>query len=303
MSFDLKSIQLFTRIAALGQIGAAGREFRLSPTSATQRIKALENVLGTRLLNRSTRSVSLTPDGEAFLRHATNIVASMDEAYSELSGEAEVSGTLRVTSSATFGRLYIMPHLRRFMDLHPKLELELNLSDTVLDMVEGGFDLALRIGVLRDSQLLAKKLAPCRRVLVASPCYLEKHPPISTPADLSVHECLVDGYKNSWRFRHPDGREENVRVSGRFKSNIGEAFSAAALDGFGIAALSLWHAHEALKQGALRVVLPEVELLPDWNIYAVQTSTGHTPARVRVFREFMEAELKLQQPIWEEALR
>ncbi|WP_449221096.1 LysR family transcriptional regulator [Tistrella mobilis] len=299
MSLDLRSVQLFLRAAATGGIGRAGREMGLSATAATQRLRALEEDLGTRLFARSTRRLALTTDGALFLEHATRLMADVEEARAALAGTQRVAGTLRVTASATFGRRYIAPWIGDFLAAHPDLRIELELTDSVQDMVERGFDLAIRVGALSDSRLVARRLAPGRRLVVAAPAYLARRGSPADVADLAGHDCLIEAGRRIWRFRLADGREVAVHVTGRYETNHGEAISDAARAGQGIAVKSLWDIAEDLRDGRLVALLDGVVPLPEWSIWAVQPSATLTPARVRRFVDALQHRIGRPVPVWE----
>ena len=240
MSFEPSTLKLFVRVAALGAIGKAGREFGLSPTAATQRIKALEEDLGVKLFNRTTRVVVLTADGELFLGHAKHIIANIEDARSELSGgNTNIKGELRVASSLSFGRRHIGPYVAEFLRIYPDVSMRLELSDGVIDIVEQGFYLALRIGTLTSSTLVARKLADNPRLLVASPVYLKEGGHPQQPEDLAAHNCIVLGDNRTWKLRSEDAETHEIRVTGNFTTYYGEMTTQAALADMGIALKSL----------------------------------------------------------------
>lgn len=293
MSLDLKSLELFVRVAALGGIGKAGREFGLSPTAATQRIQALEAAVGVPLLHRTTRSVSLSSDGEVFLGHAQRIIADLDEALSDMQCDpAAINGELRVASSASFGRRHIAPYMAEFLERYPKLTTQLQLSDTVFDIVENGFDLAIRLGELAPSTLKARRLGVSPRIVVASPGYLERHPTPVQPPDLKDHNCLIRGDHRMWRFRSPSGQIVDARINGNFATNLAEAVTEAALTGVGVARKCKWEIAEHLDAGALIPLLNAFTVLPEWSVYAVRSPARQPPARVRVFTDFLAEKFK-----------
>ncbi len=289
MGLDPRTLELFVRVAALGAFGKAARAFGLSPTAATQRIKGLEAELGVKLFNRTTRAVALTADGEVFLAHAKRILTSFEDARSDLSGgAANVKGELRVTTSASFGRRYVAPYIAEFLADHPEVSVRLDLSDAIVDIVELGYDLALRIGTLTSSSLVARKLAVNPRLLVASPDYLSRRGHPQTPKDLSMHNCIVLGENRIWQLEGPDGGTQNVRVSGNFATNYGEATTEAALHGAGIALKSRWDIRPQLDDGSLVPVLEAFSVHPEWSVWAVRPPGQRIPARVRTFIAFME---------------
>ena len=293
MDFDLKSLRLFIRAAEVSAIGRAGQEFGYSPTAASQRIQMLEEALGSKLLNRTTRSVSLSADGEKFLVHARKIVDDIEDAVNELQGtKKSIKGELRVTASASFGRRYIAPFVGEFLNEHPDASINLELSDGVLDIVQHGFDLALRIGTLSPSTLMARKIASNPRILVAAPQYLENHGTPSTPADLTNHNCLVLGANRAWQLRDANGKLSTFNVQGNFATSYGEAITEAATSGTGIALKSRWDIVDQLSSGTLVELLSGYVVEPEWSVWAVRPPGRVVSARVQVFTEFIEQKLK-----------
>ncbi|MEH6660642.1 MAG: LysR family transcriptional regulator [Parasphingorhabdus sp.] len=293
MDWDLLSLRLFLRVAALRAIGKAGEEFGFSPATATQRLQALEASLGVSLLNRTTRSVTLTLDGERFLSHAKGIIDAVEEARLDISGgETRIKGLLRVTASSTFGHRYIAPHIAEFMADHPEAEVQLHLSDNVVDIVEQGFDLAIRVGALAPSSLRARKLAESPRALIASPRYLAEHGMPENLDDLKNHNCLLQGAGQNWLFQLSDKKQKKISVSGTFQSNSGEAIAMAAVDGLGIAIKSLWDVQDHLESGRLKILLPDHRILPDWDVWAVRPASPVLPARTKLFTGFLEEKFR-----------
>lgn len=293
MSLDLKSLELFVRVAALGAIGKAGSEFGLSPTAATQRIQALEAAVGAPLLHRTTRSVSLSSEGEVFLRHARTIIGNLEEALSDVQCDPEaINGELRVASSASFGRQHIAPHMAEFLAAHPRLSTQLHLSDTVFDIVENGYDVAIRLGDLPPSTLKARRIAYSPRIIVASPAYLRRSGAPQHPEELRAHACLIRGDHRSWKFRSAQGGVTEVKIAGPFAANLAEAITEAALTGVGIARKCKWEIAEHLASGALIQLLHDFTVAPEWSVYAVRSPSRQPPARVRAFTEFLEKKFK-----------
>ncbi len=305
MNDRIGDLGLFLRVLDLGSISAAARSLDLSVAVASQRLKRLERELGVRLLHRTTRRLHPTPEGVALAEQGRALVEDLEALTSGLRRSAsEVSGTLRVTASASFGRLYISPLLPEFLALHPRLRMSIDLSDQTVDLVSAGFDLAIRIGALGDSTLVARRLASNRRVLCASPDYLRRHGAPRTPEDLADHECILlfgsRGRQDAWRLRDRDGNETMVRVHGRLESNYGEVIRDAAVAGLGIALHSTWHACEDLHAGRLQVVLPAYSF-PDTGIHALMPQRRLVPPRVRAFVDFLAARFG-DNPPWERAL-
>jgi DNA-binding transcriptional LysR family regulator len=297
-------LSLFLRVLDLGSISAAARSLDLSIAVASQRLKRLERELGVRLLHRTTRRLHATPEGAALAERGRVLVEDLEALTSGLrEAGTEVSGTLRVTLPASFGRQYISPLLPEFLALHPRVQLSVNLDDQMRDLVASGFDLAIRIGALGDSGLVARKLATNRRVLCASPDYLERHGRPRRPADLTDHECLLLvgslGRQDVWRFSDGQGGEIAQRVRGRFESNLGELLRDAVVAGQGIALHSVWHVCDELRTGRLEVLLPDYPIA-ETGIHAVMPQRRLVPPRVRAFVDFLAMRLA-DDPPWERA--
>lgn len=298
-------LSLFLRVLDLGSISAAARSLDISVAVASQRLKRLERELGVRLLHRTTRQLHATPEGAALAEQGRVLVEDLEALTDGLRQAAtEVTGTLRVTMSASFGSQYISPLLPEFLARHPQVKLSVNLNDELLDLVGSGFDLGIRIGALGDSDLVARQLALNRRVLCASPAYLERHGQPLAPADLAAHECLLlvgsRGRQDVWRFHDWQGNEIVQRVQGRFESNLGELLRDAVVAGLGIALHSVWHVHEELRTGQLQVILPDYPIATT-GIYAVMPQRRLVPPRVRAFVDFL-AERLGEDPPWERAM-
>ncbi|MFT3763803.1 MAG: LysR family transcriptional regulator [Pseudoxanthomonas sp.] len=287
----LGDLDLFLRVLDLGSITAAARSLDLSTAVASQRLKRLETGLNVRLFHRTTRRLHPTAEGLALAQRGRPLVEELESLGAELRETvAGVAGTLRVTLSATFGRQYVSPLLPEFMARHPRLRLSAHLTDRQVDLVGEGYDLAIRIGALADSGLVARRIASNRRVVCASPGYLARHGEPRVPEDLAGHDCLLlfgrDGLHDLWRFAAADGAEAAVRVRGRFESDLGEFIRDAALADQGVATFSLWHIVDDLRAGRLRLLLPDWRL-PATAISAVTPHRRSTPPRVRAFVDFL----------------
>ncbi len=295
-------LSLFLRVLDLGSISAAARSLDLSVAVASQRLKRLERDLGVRLLHRTTRQLHATPEGAALAEQGRALVEDLEALTGGLrQGATEVTGTLRVTLPASFGRQYISPLLPEFLARYPRVKLSVNLNDQMLDLVGSGFDLGIRVGALGDSSLVARQLAVNRRVLCASPDYLRRQGTPRTPADLAAHDCLLlvgsQGRQDVWRFDDGHGGEIAQRVNGHFESNLGELLRDAVVAGLGIAMHSIWHVHEELSAGRLQVLLPDYPLAAT-GIHAVMPQRRLVPPRVRAFVDFL-AERLGDHPPWE----
>ena len=296
-------LALFLRVLDLGSISAAARSLDLSVAVASQRLKRLERDLGVRLLHRTTRQLHATPEGAALAEQGRALVEDLEALTGGLrQAAAEVAGTLRLTASASFGRQYLSPLLPEFLARYPRVKVSVNLNDQLLDLVSSGFDLAIRIGALEDSTLVARKLAPNRRVICASPEYVRRHGMPNSPEELARHECLMlvgsQGRQDLWRLHDRAGREIAVRVSGRFESNLGELLRDAAVAGLGIAVHSTWHVNEDLRAKRLLPVMPDYAVAES-GIYAVMPQRRLIPPRVRAFSDFL-AERFGEHPPWEQ---
>jgi DNA-binding transcriptional LysR family regulator len=284
-------LNLFLRVLDSGSITAAAHSLNLSVAVASQRLKRLERDLGVRLLHRTTRRLSPTTEGTALAEQGRVLIDEIETLTAGLrqAGTA-VAGTLRITTASMFGRQYISPLVPEFLSLYPQVRLSVNLSDENLDLVSAGFDLAIRIGALDDSSLVARKLATNRRVLCASPKYLRKHGAPRTPGDLEQHECLVlvgsQGRRDVWHLTDRKTATVAVRIKGRIESNQGELLRDATVGGLGISMHSTWLVWDDLRTGRLEVVLPNYPI-PDTGIYAVTAQRRLVPPRVRAFTEFL----------------
>lgn len=292
MADSLHEMTIFSRVVASGSLSAAAREVGLSPAMVSRRLAALEARLGVRLVNRTTRSLSLTEEGAAYHEACARILAEIDEANGLASaGRAEPRGVLKVTMPASFGHKHVAPLIPSFAARYPKVQLALRLSDRRINLIEEGFDVAIRIEELADSSLAARKLAPNRRVVCASPAYLRRHGTPRTPADLARHDCLVanweQGFAMTWDYKGPDGRPGAVRVAGRYACDNWEVLREWALAGLGVALKSTWDVRAHLEDGSLVPLFPGYTFDTDVAIYAVYPHRRYLPAKTRVFIDFL----------------
>ncbi|KRG68168.1 LysR family transcriptional regulator [Pseudoxanthomonas dokdonensis] len=302
----LDDIRLFLAVLDQGSISAAARSLDVSVAVASQRLKRLERALGVRLFHRTTRRLHVTAEGEALAERGRGPVEELEALASGLRHDAsEVAGNLRVTLSASFGRQHVSPLLPAFLARYPQVRLSVHLTDQVVDLVSEGFDLAIRIGALQDSALVARSIAPNRRVLCASPDYLRRRGQPRTPQDLAAHDCLQlfgsQGRQDSWQLLDADGRSHSVRVHGRLESNFGELLRDAAVAGEGIAVHSVWHVAEDLRAGRLQVVLPDYPPATT-SISAVMPQRRLVPPRVTAFVDML-VDAFADDPPWERTLQ
>jgi len=264
----------------------------------SKRIKRLEDRLGTRLLQRTTRQISLTEAGQGFYDRVLGILAGIEEAEYYISGRsAQMQGTLKVTAPTSFGRTHVAPHLKSFMDMHSGLAINLVLSDEFTDIVGEGFDLAVRIAELTDSSLVARRLAPVRRLLCASPDYLAANGTPQTIEDLKQHRCLPAHNNDAWRLEGPEG-PLSLRPEGMLVTNSSEVVREAVISGLGIALRSTWDISGELKDGRLIHILPAYEGSRNVTLSAVYPSRQFLPAKVRLFIDYL-AEVYGPVPYWE----
>ncbi len=295
---NIDHLKLFVRLANTHNISLAGQELGLSPAVASAHIAKLELSLGVRLLHRTTRKVSLTEEGSAFLVHAEDVLASVEAARAAVgAGSTVATGTLRVTAPASFGRMHLMPELANFLAEHPSLNLDLRLTDTIVDLVDGGFDIAIRNSPLKDSTLVARKLAVDKRVVCASPAYLAKVGTPSNPSDLKELDCITLSGLDTWTFETPNGTE-SIKVKGRFRTDNGEAVRDACASGLGISIGSTWSVHKQLQAGVLQQILQDYPLVSDTALWVVYPSSRLLAPKVRAFIDYF-ALVYREPPYWD----
>lgn len=293
----ITDLQALVAIIERGSMTAAARQLTRSLQSVSRSLATLERELGVELVRRTTRRSSATEAGRALCRRLSAALAEIEDAKLEASrGRAEPAGLLRVTTSTAFGALYLVPIISVFLEDHPKIEFELDLSDQYIDLVAEGFDLAVRIGEMRDSTLKARRLANLRRVVFAAPSYLARHGRPRCPADLLRHACIVrtaalDG--NAWPFL-VDGKSRQIRVTGRFKTSGALAANEAAARGLGIANAPLWQVRTLVDRGDVELILTRFEP-PPIPVHAVWPATRVLPARTQLFIDLVAARLKAQE--------
>ena len=300
----LTGLEVFAKVAAAGSLSAAGRAIGLSQTMVTKHLAALETRLGAKLFHRTTRRLSLTDAGRGYLESCERILAEIEAAEAAVAADRlEPRGLLRLNVPLVFGVRQIAPRLAEFARLHPHVTVELGLNDRQVDLAEEGWDLAIRIGNLRDSSLVARRLAPCRMALCASPAYLAAHGTPCTVADLAQHNCLGYTLAQAGADRWMMGRrsEINVPISGNLRANNGDALLAAAIAGQGIIQQPTFILADAVRSGDLvRITLdhPPTEQLA---VHAIYLPDRHPPAKVRAFIDFI-AEQFAPEPPWDRGL-
>jgi DNA-binding transcriptional LysR family regulator len=283
----IADLEIFARVARTGNMSAAGREMNLSPAVVSKRISLLEEELGARLFQRTTRQLTLTETGEGYYKRVVDILNLVEEAEDFVARRnTNARGLLKVTAPTTFTRLHIAPVLSQFLARYPEIELDLNLTDDFVDIISRGFDVAIRIGELQDSSLVQKKLASDHRVMVAAPAYIERFGAPEKLADLDFHNCLSAGAQEFWKLQGPDGVHQ-TRVKGNIRSNSADLVRQALLDGLGIGLRSLWDVGPELRRGELKVVLPQYRGADSVAIYAVYPCREFMPTKVNALIEFL----------------
>lgn len=299
----LEGMELFLRVIDRGSLSAAGRELGLSPAAVSNHIRALEDWVGARLLNRTTRALTLTEAGQAFRARCELILSEVGEAQTEASMlQGSPRGVLRVSAPVAFGARWLGAPLATYLNQYPAMELDVVLSDRKVDLIEEGFDVAIRIGNLDDSGLVARRLAPSRLSLCASPGYIEQEGEPTHPDDLVNHHCLEYSLRTSlgrWTFTGPNGNEVSVRISGRLRATNGEVLRAAAVAGLGVTLAPTFLVRDDLQSGRLARLLPEYEPKPT-AIYALQPPGRRPPAKVRSFIDFLVSQFGPPPP-WDSA--
>ena len=296
----LNGMRLFEHVVHSESFSEAGRQLGLAPSSVSRQINGLEDALGVRLFNRSTRKLSLTEAGQMYHERVARILADIDEANRTVAElDAEPRGTLRVNAPVVFGRVHVAPLVPEFLARYPDVQMDFTTTDQVIDMVDEGADVAIRIGELKDSSLIARKLAPLRRVICGSPAYLSAHGVPQRPEDLAKHNCLTFRFNASsslwrpgsdlWRLRGSEGVVE-VGVSGRLRANGVDVLLEAARAGLGLVLVPVWMVGDDIRADRLRPVLSQYRVSPttiDAAIYAVYPASRHLSPKVRVFIDFL----------------
>jgi DNA-binding transcriptional LysR family regulator len=292
----LTGMQVFTRVASLGSLSAAARALGMSQTMATKHLTAIEGRLGVKLMHRTTRRLTLTDAGRKYLETAERILAEIEESEADVAADRlEVRGSLRVSVPVSYGVRVIAPLIPAFVAEHPAVKLDLGLADRQVDLIEEGWDMAVRIGLLTGSTLHARKLAPCGTTVCASPAYLAHHGTPHTVADLAAHNCL--GYTLSrtvgadvWQFGSQGQR--SIKITGNLQANNGDFLLAAALRGQGIVYMPTYLVADALRKGDLVSLEFDQPTMDLPGIFAVYPSERRPPAKVRAFIDFLVAHLQ-----------
>lgn len=290
----LEHIRTFVRAVETGSFTAVAAEQGQSQPTVSRQISALEDHLGVRLMQRTTRALALTDEGRSYYAHARAVLDAVEEAALAVRPQAEARGTLRIAAPLAFARLHLMPRMARFLAAHPDLRTDWVLGDRPVDLVEEGIDLAIRIGRVTDQGLIARRIGQMRRVTVARPDYFARAGRPQHPHDLTAHDCIVyTGLStvDEWHFSSSDGAPVVVKVSGRVRVSASEGMRAALLEGLGIAVCPTWLFTDEIETGAVEQVLQAFEpaAMP---IQAVYPSRRLVPPRVRAFVDFLLDEFR-----------
>lgn len=284
---SVDELRLFIAVYESGSLRGASDRLRLTPAGASKRLLTLENRLGRRLFNRTTRKLSPTTDGEILYRYAQKILISVNDAEKLFLNRTELEGHLRITASATFVQSYLSPVVSEFLRAYPKVTMDIIPTDQVVDLAKSGIDLAIRHGFLADSTLIARKIASSRRVICASPEYLVKHGLPQKPNDLLALDGVIVGKDSNWTISK-EGINHSLKINNRFSSSLGEVVRQMALAGHGIALLMDWHVRDDLEKGTLVDTLSDWIVEPPVGVYAVYSSRENVSPAVEVFIDHLQ---------------
>jgi DNA-binding transcriptional LysR family regulator len=295
------AIPVFVAVVECGSFSLAAEKLGVTKSAVSKRISQLEAKLGIQLLQRTTRSLSLTEAGEQYFDYARNALTIANEGEDAISMlQEQPQGILRLNVPMVFGRLHIAPMIPKFLQDNPKIKVEMMMDDKVVDLISGSFDIAIRIGKLPDSSLIAKRIAPCHSVLCASPDYLKKHGTPITPSDLAHHNCLSYSYfqaGSEWRFKGQEGMI-SVVPKGNYCVNNSEALFEGLLAGLGVCQMPTFIVGSAIEQGKLISLMPHYEL-PKHAIYAMLPERKHIPAKISIFLTYLKTYIDERSASWD----
>ena len=300
-----EGLNAFVRVVEAGSITGAAERLGVAKSAVSRRLAELEERLGTQLMRRTTRKLSLTDSGWAFYERAVRILSDLEEAETSVSqAQGALRGRLRVAAPLSFGLMHLGPAITEFAARHGEVTFDLDFNDREVDLLKEGFDLAVRIGELGDSSLIARRLAPVRLIPCASPAYLDANGAPRSPAELGAHRCLLYAYSREprvWRYRTPAGEKGSVKVEARLQANNGDFLCQAAVAGEGVVLTPSFIAYREIELGRLVPVLQDVNW-PEVAAYAVYPQTRHLSRRVRAFVDFL-VERFAGVPYWDRALQ
>lgn len=292
MKDHISRIQIFLEVARQQSFAAAARSFGMTGPALSKQVQALEDQLGARLLQRTTRQVSLTQEGEIYFERASRALDDLKEAESYLRDLKETpTGLLRINAPMSFGKQYLTKMIAEFARDYPKVTLDIHFDDKNIDMIEEGFDILVRIGALQDSSLIVKQLAPCPIIPCVSPLYVVQNGAPEHPDDLKRHRSVIytrHGRQNIWRYRHSDGAQGSVALTPSLSANNAEMMLEACLSGIGVALLPIFTAYPYLETGALAQILPDYHTTPTRQITALFPEKKHIGAKTRLFLDRLQ---------------
>ncbi|WCE32281.1 LysR family transcriptional regulator [Vibrio sp. SCSIO 43137] len=301
MKEGFSAIPVFVAVVECGSFSSAAERLGMTKSAVSKRISVLEDSLGVRLFHRTTRKLTLTEAGERFSDYARNAYSLAQDGFAALSSyQGKPKGVLKINAPMTFSRLHLVPFIKEFLDTYPDMEVILSMDDKVVDMTEGAFDVGIRIGELKDSSLIARKLVDCKSVVCASPDYLKQYGTPQTPQDLTDHNCIYYSLFQAgveWSFYYDD-KKIKVEPKGNFIVNNSDAIAEVLLQGLGICQMPTFIVSDYLSDGRLVPLLEEYSL-PDHAIYAVYPERKHLPEKVKVFIEFMKNKLGTGSGYWD----
>ncbi len=295
----LTRVKVYVNVVETGSFTAASERMGISRAAASQYVAQLEDHLGGRLLNRTTRHISTTESGLMYYERCKEILHLLEEADDMVSGLSGIpKGTLRISAPSVFAESHIVPIISDFTKKYPEVKVELMVSDRNVDLVYEGYDLAIRATKIEDSELIARRLASCKHVLIASPDFLKTRPPILTPEDLKQQDCLLYSYTTGaiWPI-FKDGKDYSFKVSPLMTSNNPHVLLEAAINGMGISLMPTFIASDAIRQGKLHTILDDYESL-QLDIYAIYTSRHFLPAKIKTFVDYLKAKIT-DPPYWD----
>jgi DNA-binding transcriptional LysR family regulator len=298
---DLEDLEIFYQVVNAGSMSAAGRELGISPTVVSRRLQKLEDRLGVRLLQRTTRRIAKTEIGAGFYDRVVTVLRALEEAETFVRGRSPlISGTLKVSVPTSFGRLHVAPWLKGLLEKYPDLTIDIELSDGFSNIVAEGFDLAIRISAMVDAPLVTRRLCPNHRVICAAPSYLRNHGTPNSLDDLRDHKTLSASNNTTWLLDGPNGRE-TLKTKSFIITNSSDLVREETLAGLGIALRSTWDVGTELKRGKLKRILPQYRGSSDVAIHAVYPSSRQLPSKVRAFVDYF-AKIYGTEPYWDKGL-
>lgn len=307
MNDHFSALPVFVAVVDTGSFSAASEKLNITKSAVSKRISALEDSIGVRLFNRTTRTLKLTEAGERFADYARNAVLVAEQGLAAVTQyQGNPKGILKINAPMTFSRLHIVPFINEFLETYPDIQIVLSMDDRLVEMVDGGFDVSIRIGELADSSLVAKKLVDCLSVVCASPDYLAKHGEPTTPVALKGHNCVYYSLFQAgveWCFFHenkntPKPEKHKVQPAGNFVVNNSDAILEVLLQGLGICQMPTFIVQPYLKSGQLIEILKDYKL-PIHAVYAVYPERKHLPEKVRVFIDFLHSKLGGGSGYWD----